>query len=477
MRHLTFFGLLLSTLLPLWGTDLGPMTAPGTHWERGDEVIFVGENFWVQGLNGFEDQVKWGLVNQRPDLGLTWTSQHTGSSNRLESLFKEEMARYRATSVVVVCLGVGDALEEKPQTPEEFSSDLRSLVTNLRERGAVVVVATPPALPHKANADQQRRLDAYAEALRRVFDGQPGVTLADLRKAFQDQGTAGMDQERMTQAGHDLCAQTIAQSLGTAMATAPMTIALDSRDFIDAATVPITVRRITDPSKIEIRYTTNGKEPDARNGTLYKGPFKVRDNGTVIAIATDKTSGQTARAQAQFQKAKARPADHPPRREAGLAWEWLPGPWKKCTDLIPGTGALRGVAATPDFASVIEDDRNPTPPVLKEKYGLLFTGFIDVPVESVYRFTLRSDDGSQLFIGDTLVVNNDGWHGNTDVTGQIALREGSHALTIAYLQDTGGANLEVLLEGPAGRKQPLSDLLLSHDPAAKPKPVKTTKKP
>jgi hypothetical protein len=467
MRHLLLVGLLCSRL---FATDLSPMTAAETRWERGDEVIFVGENHWVQGLNGFEDQVKWGLVNQRPELAITWSSQHLSSANRLEALYKEQLYRCRATTVVVICLGVGEALEDKSVSPQDLTSDIQAFVTRLRERGSVVVVATPPGLPRKATTAQVQRLDAYAEALRAAFPASPGVTLADLRQAFINAGPGVTDQERLTQAGHDAAAAALAQALGTAMATAPMTVSLESQDFIESTSVPIGVRRVKDPQQVEIRYTTNGKEPDPRTGTIYKGPFRMQSDGTVIAIATQGTTGETARAQATFQKAKARPADRSPgRRQAGLAWEWFPGTWKSCNDLVAGTGALRGVATTPDLASVRADDTHPTPPVLKEKYGLRFTGFIDVAVEGVYRFSLRTDDGSRLWIGDRLVVDNDGWHGTVEQTGQIALREGSHALTIAYFQDNGGATLEVFVEGPSGRKVPLPDLVLSHDPTAKPK--------
>ena len=44
-------------------------------------------------------------------------------------------------------------------------------------------------------------------------------------------------------------------------------------------------------------------------------------------------------------------------------------------------------------------------------YGIKFTGFVKVPAEGLYTFYTKSDDGSRLYLGDRLVVDNDGLHG------------------------------------------------------------------
>ena len=459
-------------------TDLTPMTAPETRWERGDEVLFVGENHWTQGLYGFSDQLKWHLVKERSALAVTWGGVDVGNSAGLEGALKDQLAHCHASSIVIVSLGQSDARADKPPRPDQVVADVRQVVDRLRERGALVLVATPPAFPKKATAEQQRTLAGYAEALRTTFGGSsPGVGFADIHQAFTSGGGNLTGDERLTQAGHDVAAEVIARGLGALMTTPPMTMALEGRDFIDAVTVPLLVRRGPEASRIEIRFTTNGKEPDAKTGTVYKTPLKIRENCTVVAVATDKASGQTARAQAQFQRAKTRPSDRPSARLApGLAWEYFPGTWKMAKDLVPGTGAMRGVALTPDFSAVREDDANPTPPDVGGSFGLLFTGYVDIAADGVYRFSVRSDDGSRLLIGDTLVVDNDGWHGSQEVTGQIGLKAGPHAITIAYYQGGGGMDLAVSMEGPAGRKVPIPDLLLTHDPNAKPTPPKPAKK-
>ena len=53
------------------------------------------------------------------------------------------------------------------------------------------------------------------------------------------------------------------------------------------------------------------------------------------------------------------------------------------------------------------------------------------------------DDGSALFIGDELVVNNDGAHALTTQTGMIPLKKGFHRIRIKFFQRGGEIGLNV----------------------------------
>ena len=67
-------------------------------------------------------------------------------------------------------------------------------------------------------------------------------------------------------------------------------------------------------------------------------------------------------------------------------------------------------------------------------YGIKFTGFVKVPAEGLYTFYTKSDDGSRLYLGDRLVVDNDGLHSAAEITGMIRLAAGLHPITITYFQ-------------------------------------------
>lgn len=62
--------------------------------------------------------------------------------------------------------------------------------------------------------------------------------------------------------------------------------------------------------------------------------------------------------------------------------------------------------------------------------------------DGLYRFYTYSDDGSALYIGDELVVDNDGGHSAQRREGMIALQAGFHPFRLLYFEDYMGQILE-----------------------------------
>jgi hypothetical protein len=89
----------------------------------------------------------------------------------------------------------------------------------------------------------------------------------------------------------------------------------------------------------------------------------------------------------------------------------------------------------------------------EEDFGLTLRGYIKIPVDGLYQFFISSDDGSKLYVSDTLVVDNDGLHGSGDVSGEIALMAGYQALAIDMFQCKGGRDLMLSWQGPGFEKQ------------------------
>ena len=65
-------------------------------------------------------------------------------------------------------------------------------------------------------------------------------------------------------------------------------------------------------------------------------------------------------------------------------------------------------------------------------YAVSYTGYLKVEAEDVYTLVLESADGSVLFIGDTLVMNNDEPHECRSVKRQVHLKAGIHPIRIYY---------------------------------------------
>lgn len=83
-----------------------------------------------------------------------------------------------------------------------------------------------------------------------------------------------------------------------------------------------------------------------------------------------------------------------------------------------------------------------------EYFAVQFQGTLRIPVAGTYTFWTRSDDGSQLRIGSTVVVNNDRDHGMTEKTGTITLEAGDVPIAVDYYNGSGSYGLEVSWSGP-----------------------------
>ena len=79
-----------------------------------------------------------------------------------------------------------------------------------------------------------------------------------------------------------------------------------------------------------------------------------------------------------------------------------------------------------------------------------YSGFVEVPEDGVYTFTTSSNDGSHLYIGNQLVVNNGGAHAVESKSGKISLKAGKHAIRVTYYNNGGPTThtLSVLYSGP-----------------------------
>lgn len=69
-----------------------------------------------------------------------------------------------------------------------------------------------------------------------------------------------------------------------------------------------------------------------------------------------------------------------------------------------------------------------------EWFSVTIGGSFTVQEPGLYRFRLKSDDGSQLFIDNQLVIDNDGIHEAISKRGQIELEAGRHQILVKYFQ-------------------------------------------
>jgi len=99
---------------------------------------------------------------------------------------------------------------------------------------------------------------------------------------------------------------------------------------------------------------------------------------------------------------------------------------------------------------------------LADDVGAVFEGYIEVPETDLYTLFVDSDDGSRLFIGNEVVVNNDGLHGMLEVSGQISLAVGSHEIRVEFFERGGGAGCIVRIASTTMLKQVIPISMWSH---------------
>ena len=91
-----------------------------------------------------------------------------------------------------------------------------------------------------------------------------------------------------------------------------------------------------------------------------------------------------------------------------------------------------------------------------DAFALRFTGMIQIPKAGKYTFFVASDDGSRIYVDDTLLVNNDRLQGMTEASGTVELLVGGHSIIVTYFDNGGGDGLEVAWSGPDLPKQRIS---------------------
>ncbi|HTN69450.1 MAG TPA: PA14 domain-containing protein [Dysgonamonadaceae bacterium] len=127
------------------------------------------------------------------------------------------------------------------------------------------------------------------------------------------------------------------------------------------------------------------------------------------------------------------PAKKVENAEKGIQYNYYEGDFVSVSELSSAKVIKSGIVD--DFTLEVADS--------KTHFGLEFNGLIKIPLSAKYRFFAFSDDGSQLYINDELVVDNDGKHGALKQDALIALEEGYHDFKVLYFQHTGGSKLEI----------------------------------
>jgi len=129
-----------------------------------------------------------------------------------------------------------------------------------------------------------------------------------------------------------------------------------------------------------------------------------------------------------------RTPDNPASTLAALYYRYYEGAFSTMpvfTTLLP---VKSGTVATFDLSPRNRNDN----------FAFQFEGFIDVPASDIYTFKVTSDDGARLYLGSTLVVDNNAVQSSAfSKTGNIALNAGKHKIRVEYFHKDGAETLAI----------------------------------
>ncbi len=213
----------------------------------------------------------------------------------------------------------------------------------------------------------------------------------------------------------------------------PPVIVTEHDIFIDKILVSI----LSERENVEIRYTLDGSIPD-QSSPVVDGQIKLNESTTIIARCFRDNKPVSDTVMAVVEKVLPFPPMEIDQINPGLICRYYEGDW----DSLPNFASLNPVKE-------FEKDKFDLEGRLQDEYyGFEFEGFIEITDNGVYDFYTDSDDGSQLFIDDILVVDNDGLHGMEIEEGEVPLAAGLHKIKVTYFEKGGGDDLKVYFDGP-----------------------------
>jgi alpha-L-fucosidase len=181
-----------------------------------------------------------------------------------------------------------------------------------------------------------------------------------------------------------------------------------------------------------------------------KGAIRLNETTVVSARCFRGEKPVSGAVSAKFSKVAPRPAMPIEGLSSGISYAYFEGDWVSLPDFGKLTAVKENNLANFDFSP-----RNQV-----EHFGFQYIGFIRILAGGVYAFFTDSDDGSRLYIGETMVVDNDGLHGMKEKRGVIALAAGLHPIRVDFFEKTGGDDLKIYIEGPKIEKQLIPDAML-----------------
>lgn len=226
----------------------------------------------------------------------------------------------------------------------------------------------------------------------------------------------------------------------------PEPVGLRNVLLTDSDTVKVDWKPIAENAKIF--YTLDGSTPTPAS-TEYKKSFevKLKENEKVQPklIMVLPNGRQSNVFGATYLRRPLVKSIEPSGKTQGVNFKVFAGRFDSVKELDSAQPVESGETKSLSLNQFLKRETNP----LKEDFGLIFDGFINIFDDGIYEFQVDADDGAMLFVDGEAVVDNDGAHTLGTRTGLIPLQKGWHKITLKFFQRGGdiGLNLRYGLKG------------------------------
>lgn len=222
----------------------------------------------------------------------------------------------------------------------------------------------------------------------------------------------------------------------------------DRIGFIDKATVTLKA-----PLKgMEIYYTTDGSVP-TKASTKYTAPLEFTETTTIKAVAYKGNIASEIKASFIEKQSYIEPLKLTPKT-LGSINRWV---GKEEKGPVEDTKLPKNVTFAPVQKMDVSGYEN------ADNILMVFKGYYNAEQDGLYTFATKSDDGSLLYIGEKLVVDNGGNHSAIRKEGMVALKKGWHPITVKFHEASGGSELTVWHTAPDAEEKTLQGNVLAID--------------
>lgn len=179
-------------------------------------------------------------------------------------------------------------------------------------------------------------------------------------------------------------------------------------------------------------YTLDGSKPEYENSVKYDDPIEITESTTVRYFTQAGGKVRSLENKVYLNKLEYEASVDIDNPEKGLKYTYYEENIRNFSEM---TDKQVRTGITHELHPSAVQNRN-------SFFQIRFEGLFHSNKDQLYKFFLRSDDGSRLYINDRLIINNDGVHdAEEEKIGEIALAEGYHSFRVDYFDVEGGKDL------------------------------------